>query len=56
MKKQFVSAINPSPLMSLSRTDVARMIRDHRAGRAVGVLCKTESGYTLNARLVWAIA
>jgi hypothetical protein len=53
MKTQFESAINPSPLMKLSRLDVAEMIKLYRSGRAMGILRKTADGYSVNARLVW---
>ena len=54
MKTQFQSAINPSPLMVLSRGEVAAMIRSYRSGRAMGILRKVPQGYTVNAQLVWA--
>lgn len=53
MKQQFKSTINPSPLFTLTRKDVATMIRSYRSGRSMGILRKTPAGYTVNARLVW---
>lgn len=51
MKKQFESAVNPSPLMTLSRQDVCNVLRSFRSGHAMGILKKVENGYSINARL-----
>jgi hypothetical protein len=56
MKKQFESAINPSPLFVLTRKEIAAMIRSYRSGRSMGILRKTSNGYTVNAQLVWKFA